>query len=352
MTDVTAEISLMGEDDADEDAPGRHRNLERICNLLQAIMHGRAAQRLLDRGIEDVDGRLVILDSWDWRMPAMEIGRKGVDRETGRSLLMPVRLDWGGNDALVQVVPVGSGRAAFRWRAKSMGWSDSGNVEVSTSSVHRMSVTGATLSGGAGSRAIRRELETLSTAGSDALWQFILGLEQFVASTVWKAHSAVSHEISGLTGKVQNVLHETGVEQVVNKMMFGTSTDVIDGGDGDGDLKSADGSASVMRMVELCLRPDCFTRVDPMKYMHRHLRRDAEDEVRKLIGDPRIGAKIRRIAAGMRGASLEQIVEQYRVEYPGDRLSLKRAEAALSVRSDPMAGTVLLDQDTNGRALV
>lgn len=353
MTNSTVAWDLVEEDEGEEvhNTPGRHANLERICGLLEAILHGRAAERLLESNLEPGKHKLLVFPAWDWRKPAMEIGRKAVDRATGQTLLMPVRLDWGGNDSLVQIVAPDASDEVFHWRAQSMGWSDAGTANVSDfQSWSRIAENGTTLVSGPESLSenvrsavstrgdTEAALRSLSIAGSDAMWQLVLGLEQYVGKTVRIAHAAVSHDIGRLTGNVQDVLHETGVEQVVNKMMFGAPED--------GQAESA----SVMRMVELCLRPNCFTKVDPLRYMHIHLRRDAEDEIRKSIGDPRIGSKIRRLAVTMPGASLDQLVEEYRREYPADKLSMKRAEAALSVNSDPMARSVLLDADTNRRS--
>ncbi|XKH58611.1 hypothetical protein LG293_16295 (plasmid) [Citricoccus nitrophenolicus] len=353
MTNSTVEWELLeGEETEDlQDTPGRHANLERVCGLLEAILHGRAAERLLESGIGPGMHRMLVFPAWDWRKPAMEIGRKAVDRATGQTLLMPVRLDWGGNDNLVRLVKHDGVSDAANWHAQSMGWSDTGSVNVSDfQSWSRTSKNGSTLINGPESlsESVRSAVTTradteaalrsLSIAGSDAMWQLVLGLEQFVGSTVRKAHAAVSHDISRLTGKVQPVLHETGVEQVVNKMMFGAPED--------GQTESA----PVMRMVELCLRPNCFAKVDPLRYLHINLRRDAEEEIRKSIGDPRIGSKIRRLAVTMKGASLGQLVEEYRREYPADKLSLRRAQAALSVNSDPMARSVMLDPETNRRS--
>lgn len=328
------------------DAGTRHLRLEAICQNLQAVMVGRTAQGLLEAGLPESAVRLVVLPAWDWRLPAMEIGRKGREHRTGKALLMPVRLDWGGNQALVRLEAIDAPTELYAWAATSMGYHDRGTMALTGTARHAHGVTN--VHGGAvsiqpsmvkltGTRGgTERILRDLARAGQEAMWQLLLSLEPFVTATVRKAHSAVCHEIGALTGFVQDVLHETGIEQVVNGMMFGASDEA--------------GSGSVQRMIELCLRPDCFARVDPMMFMHSHIRRDAEQEVRKLIGDPRIGGKIRRVAAEMPRATVEEIVAEYRNQYPNDRLSVARAEAALSVRPDPMARTVLLDPQTNRRA--
>lgn len=309
--------------------PTAHAELEVLCDQLQSVLWGRAADTILEAGVPQGSARITTLSAWDWRLPAMDIGRKGVNRTTGEQLLMPVRLDWGGNDALIRVDPAGSEAYPLRWQARSMGWSDTGLAAAELDegslahlyaiSTHDQSSTIAAL-------------QRISQAGRDSMWRFLTGLEPFVTATVRKAHAAVRHEIAGTTGRIQDVLPETGLEQVVNTMLLGAE---------DEDASNS----SAMRLLNLCLRPECFVKVDPLMYLRQHIRRDAEEQIRRAIGDPRIGPKIRRLASSMPGSSIEEMVEEYRLAFPKDRLSLNRAEAALSVRPDPMAGAAPLDID-------
>lgn len=253
---------------------------------------------------------------------------------------MPVRLDWGGNEALVRIEDPADPPDVYRWTARSMGWNDSGSIQLHQGADSSLELLTGILDLSTGSttgigRATVDQLRELSRAGHQSKWQLLFSLEPFITSTVRKAHSAVSHEIGELTGRVRAVLHETGIEHVVNTMMLGEPVE--------GTVRGA----SVPRLLEQCLEPDRFARVDPLMFLRRNLRRDAEEHVRRAIGDPRIGPKIRRIAAAMPGATVDEVVEAYRREHPQDRLSTARAEAALSVGSDPMARSVLLDPETN-----
>lgn len=353
-----AQVLRAGAPHGGESTPRRHPTLDSLCSHLESILWGRAAERLLsiDGAVPavaagEVGSRtLVLLPAWDWRLPAMKIGRKGRDHESGETLLMPVRLDWGGNDALVQLVRHEGPARPFRWTAQSMGWSDTGEWadagELSSHISHqaekpsRVTSLNAIVSdenySAPGIQCFTAQsLHDLVRAGRQSQWQLLFSLEPFVTATVHKAHAAVSHEIGALTGRVQTVLHETGIEQVVNVMMVGdTAVDSTEG-------------ASVSRLLEHCLRPDRFAKVDPLMYLSRNLRRDAEDHIRRAIGDPRIGPKVRRVAAQMPGATLEEIVAAYRLEHPQDKLSTSRAQAALNVGSDPMARSVLIDPETN-----
>lgn len=324
--------------------PQRHAALEALCAQLESILWGRAAEALREAGWPAGEWDVVLLPAWDWRLPAMEVGRKGLDHESGEALLMPVRLDWGGNDALLRLADPAGPPPSYRWTAHSMGWDDTGELQPdsSRSAPHQWIrdgiVTGGNNSAPGISRCAVEDLDELVRAGRRSQWQLLFSLEPFVTSTVRKAHSAVSHEIGEMTGRFQSVLHETGIEQIVNILMVGEPT----AGEAD--------TPSVPRLLEQCLRHDRFAKVDPLMFLRRNLRRDAEDQVRRAIGDPRIGPKVRRVARQMPGASLERIVAAYRLEHPQDKLSTARAEAALQVGSDPMARSVALDPETNRSA--
>lgn len=321
--------------------PQRHAVLEVLCGRLESILWGRAAGALREAGVPPGAWEVVLLPAWDWRLPAMEIGRKGLEHGSGEQLLMPVRLDWGGNDALVRLVDPAAPSPTYRWTAHSMGWDDNGEIPSrrSRSGTRQGVRDGIVATGNNSAPGTRRrtlaDLDELVRAGRQAQWQLLFSLEPFVTSTVRKAHSAVSHEIGEMTGRFQPVLHDTGIEQIVNVLMVGEpSAGVVD-------------TPSVPRLLEQCLRHDRFTKVDPLMFLRRNLRRDAEDQVRRAIGDPRIGPKVRRVARQMPGSTVEEIVAAYRREHPQDKLSTARAEAALQVGSDPMARTVALDPETN-----
>ena len=72
--------------------------------------------------------------------------------------------------------------------------------------------------------------------------------------------------------------------------------------------------------------------MDPLRYIAVTLRRDAEQEIRRRIGDPRIGPKIRALHRQHPGISLPDLVDRYRELHPQDRLSVRRAAAALETR--------------------
>jgi hypothetical protein len=181
-------------------------------------------------------------------------------------------------------------------------------------------------------------LNALVKSGESARWEMLQELEPKLKSFAHQAHSAVSYEIGLSTGVVEPMLDELGLEQIVDAMMYG---ELQDEDDETGEREKGKPSA-MFRLIELCLEPDCFLKVDPLKYMTKHMRRDAETQIRRRLGDPHIGPKIREIARRHPRAEITDIVEAYREVYPKDRLSLPRARAALSVSPSASARSTLL----------
>src|SRR5699024_9606795 len=133
---------------------------------------------------------------------------------------------------------------------------------------------------------------------------------------------------NGVVGQPTAALDDITLERIRTEVVYGT-----------------DGPSSpIQRLVERCTRPGTFARVDPEKYVISSVRTDARAAVRKALGDPHVGSKVRRLATEMPEADLEDLVAAYRQRYPADRLSTTRAEAALSVAPDANAVTVPLHE--------
>lgn len=323
----------------DADAVSRHPNLDILCERLQAVMHGRAAQELLNspESIPDSAG-IAVLPAWTWLRPLISVGRKDKAFGTGQGLLMPVRNDW----AAPMVLLVSNESIPVTYRARGMGHTIAGQSKVvlraGAAPVARAagvpSMTSMIFAGPAPKSQILRSLGELVAAGDKARWEVLQGLEPKLRKELYKAHAHISHEISETTGAFQPMLDEIGIEEVHDYLMFGDSKK----------------PGSVFRLIELCLAPDCFLRVDPLMYMSKHLRRDAEAQIRRRIGDPHIGPKIREIARRLPDGNrdLARIITEYRKVYPNDRLSINRAEAAMTVSPDAMARITVLSPETMG----
>lgn len=320
----------------------RHPGAEKVCNQLQAIMIGRAANDILSKGVPHDATGLVELPAWDWRVSLIEVGRKGRTLGGGSSLLLPVRRDFGEQPLLL--VANGS-TAILPYTVTGMGHDDAGHVTVASAPGARPFAAPETLQstvrvGTADIEQITRQLEKLRDAGVAARWQYIMDVEPHVRKLVLRAHSHVSQEIGRTTGIVAPLLDEVGIDQAVDAMSYGLGASDLQS---DGRSARVAGADSVSRLIELSLRPGCFRKVDPLKFMSTHLRRDAETRIRAMIGDPHIGPKVRRVAMMNSSTALEDIVREYRKVYPGDKLSLDRAEEAMSAAADVAARTVPLD---------
>ena len=308
-------------------APGfgsgdRHGWLDALCEHLQAAIWAAAAADLLtDRAHWPTRAAVLALPCWRWAEPAADVGRKARAADGG-TLLLPVRIHWQPGPLLL--VPRGQPvRAA--WRAAGLGL-DGDGAAVLACTPH----PGARLDPGTGlpeqvtGRAVSRaaiaeELAGFAAAGRPARWDLLAMLEPYVRSAVTRAHSRVAIEVAGPgSGSSRpSVLDDTDLDAVVDMLLLGGDT----GGPG-----------PVARLLDRCLRPDTFRRVDPLRYIAVTLRRDAEQEIRRRIGDPRIGPKIRALHRQHPALPLPDLVARYREQHPRDRLSMGRAVAALETR--------------------
>lgn len=319
------------------EACDRHPNLDILCERLQAIMHGRAAEELLAHreSIPEYAG-VAALPAWTWLRPLINVGRKGKAFGTGESLLMPIRNDW--DSPLVVLVSEES--IPVTYRSRGMGHAMAGQSRVVVRPGSRPvamvqevpSLASMVFVGTAPRPMVIRSLQAMAEAGKQALWEVLQSIEPKLRKELYKAHAHVSHEIAETTGAFQPMLDEISIDEIQDLMMFGEDTK----------------PGSVFRLIELCLAPECFLRVDPLKYMTKHLRRDAETQIRRKIGDPHIGPKIREIARSLPDGNrdLARIVAEYRKVYPKDRLSINRAEAAMTVSPDAMARATVLMPET------
>lgn len=324
-----------------ESASRRHPTLEVLCGRLEAILTGRAAAELLaNPAAIPARAGLIILPTWSWLRPLIDVGRKDKEYGTGEGLLMPVRNEWTPGP----VALVGEESRSVSYRTIGMGHKAAGQSRL----VRRVgeddvvapeevpSLSSPVFVGAAPRRAVIASLEALVAAGDRARWEIINELEPRVMQTIRKAHSAVSHEVGISSGTVQPMLDEIGLEEVLASMMYGEKES----------LGEKERPGSIFRLIELCLSPKSFINVDPLKYIGKHVRRDAETQIRRKLGDPHIGPKIREIARRCQGADISVVVAEYRKVYPKDRLSLSRAQAALSVSPDAMARSTLLEAET------
>lgn len=334
-------MSAMAIDYPDTETPAnRHPTLQILCARLERIIVGHAAEALLENRADlPAFGGVAVLPSWTWLRPLIDLGRKDKEYGTGAGLLMPVRTEWSEGPVMV----VGSESMTVNSRTVGMGHAYAGQGRLIARAGNPLtaapgeapSLAEPLYTGFGPERMIAAALKRLVLDGESARWEIIRELEPRVLQTIHKAHSAVSHEIGLSTGIIQPMLDETGLEEVLSVMMFGYI-----------DERGDERPGSVFRLLSLCESPTTFVKVDPLRYISKHLRRDAESAIRKKLGDPHIGPKIREIARRFPNTDISVVVAQYRKVYPKDRLSTNRAQEALSVAPDVMAQSVMLSAES------
>ena len=126
---------------------------------------------------------------------------------------------------------------------------------------------------------------------------------------------------------------EVTFEQIVDRMTLGYE-----------DEKGVQREGSAVRLLQLCLEPDAFLRVDPLRRINAHLERDCKVEIRQAIGDTRLGPKIRAVARELNTSDDLAIVAACRERYPGDFIALDRVVQAMSVRPETIPTWVSLEE--------
>ena len=295
----------------------RHGWLDELCGHLQAaIWAADAAGLLADRSGWPVRGAVVTLPCWRWAVPAADVGRKARAADGG-TLLLPARVAW--QPGAVALVPRGR-PVAVSWRAAGLGLDERGGALLACTphpGVRQDPGTGLPdrVTAAAASRTrMAHDLARVVAAGRAARWDLLQLLEPYVRAAVIRGHARVAAEVAGgTTSSRPVVLDDTDLEVVIDALLLG----------------EGERPGPVARMLDRCLRPDTFARVDPLRYIAVTLRRDAEQEIRRRIGDPRIGRKIRALHRLHPGISLPDLVERYRALHPRDDLSFQRAAKAL-----------------------
>jgi len=308
--------------------PARHPWAARCCDLLEQVIVGRAAETLVGAGAPPGRARSAVIRSsvWIWRDPLLDVGRKASGPD-GTRLLLPIRVSWDGEAVRL----VGPGRYELAWSARGMGYDLSGSetVEAVTGPVPPGPglVAGGTgpVTVGVGVRGrIGAELSRLAGAGVAARWELIGMFEPLLVRALNRAHTRVAAELRPNGGRVLSMLE---IEALRDRMLLGEDDD----------------AGHVGRLLERCLAPRAFEAVDPLRYVARDLARTAEEAVRRMVGDPKIGSKIRRVHAELGVDDIPALIAAYTRRYPGDRLGRSRAQEAIRLLSSPPAVEVPLD---------
>ncbi len=328
----------------------RHPTLAVLCEDLHHMITGRVAQDLLADHLPGGRTGIFVAPSWAWLHPRIRVGRKARDLRGG-TLLLPVRLTF--DPAPIHLIPAGGSETA-RWVLGGMGHYGTGTVLLSCgqrpsgtlpTGIHGRCPdlgTAGDPSTGAGPAAagsldeiqmltsrgaVKTELERLVERAARSRWNLLQYLEPHATRSLHSAHASVSREIAGDSTHAVPLLDETKLQTLKDHMVLGDD----------------DHPGTVAPLLDRCLKPETFLKVDPLRYLAVSMRRDAEAVIRKAIGDPHIGRKVRAVARETGLRDLDTIIAAYRERHPSDFLSVDRAEAALSVGSDAMAAWGRID---------
>lgn len=303
----------------------KHAWMDVWCARTERVLHGRAAAGV-DAG--DSDAAVVILPQWLWRVPAIDVGRKGRDAG-GHPVRLPIRIDW---PSALLVMQRGTSET-LPWRATGMGHDLSGQVTVTvadSATVQRHAETHVS-PGRDGSIptavtavpmspvAVAETLSSCVDDGNLAWWELLDGLEPLARAKLSRAHTALSIDVSGSVD-APALLDPVSMDSLVDAMVLG----------------SQEQDAPLARILERAMTPGTLVRVDPAKYISESLRRDAYASVRQRVGDPHVGSKVRRLARELGTSDPEVLARGFQRRYPNqDGVGSKRITAALSVAAAP-----------------
>jgi len=307
----------------------RHPWNSQFCELIGTAMSGRAAAELKPqlRSSRSCMG-IAVLPTWAWVVPRTPMGKKGFDRASGEPLSFPVRIDWPQSVIIVKR----SETVKVDWTADGLGTRLSGSIHVSASvdtydnwesgryrhPDQPTDLDVPLLSYGM----VMSRLSRLIEQGTQAQWEVINHLRTYVEALAAKARRSVTSELCGETENpfVPQVLDDIGLESVVDSLVYG---------------RPGGPQSRVSSLVERCMQQGTFKKVDPLKYVSITLRRDAEEEVRRAIGDPHIGPKVRSLFSTGRHSTYEEFVADYNRAYPSDDLGPLRTASAIGARLFP-----------------
>lgn len=340
MTAVAAHLTLPGQ---------RHGWLAEVATLVDDIVIGRAAERMLaDDDLSGATG-LARLPVWCFGYAKIAMGRKDQADLQGPDgpgrLRMPLRLDWQPGPLILLT---GTAPPTASWTMHSLGHHGTGAVDIypvapgarppvgaysvcaSRAMAHSDGVPApAAYVQSVSAMTVKRQLNAFVEAGTQARWALVQILEPQVKQAVIRASSMLARDLD-----VHSVLDAQAQGEVVDKIVYGKQGT----------------PSSVWRLIDRLTAPLTFNGVDPSMYIRTDINRVAREAVRRQVGDPKLGTRVREVFRAHQPTSMEQFLAIYRAKYPEDRLAESRALAALSAGADVMARAVVLaDYDFDQR---
>lgn len=159
--------------------------------------------------------------------------------------------------------------------------------------------------------------------GAAARFELVNALEHHVCDLLEASNRLVARELEGRLGDEtegwaptlnHGVADDVALEALATNLLWGADTQA---------------DSIVLRMVDRA----ALTHINnqPLgSWFDTNLRARAEEAVRRHIGDPHIGRKIRRFAREQDPASIDELIEMYRRAHPRESVGRDRVIAALS----------------------
>lgn len=262
----------------------RHGWLAIWCPLIARIGRGQAAAELLT-DIADLPerGMVVTPQMWMWEQTT-GVGRKGRSRDGGL-LRTPVRVKWATNSLAF----ITDHQVTVPWTAtltKDEAWEGACTFTPSSAGfggdevLHRPAdtVEQPLLA----TRQIEALLRSYAEDGIVARWEAMEILQPMVERAVVSANTYLSHDVALISGTYRSLLDDITMETLRDEIMFGIA-------------ESAQPSV-VAKILDRSLEEERFDKVEPLRHLRLELRRAAQDCVRRTVGDPHIGSRIRALA--------------------------------------------------------
>jgi len=320
---------------SDPDPAHRHGWNEKLCQRLERMAWGRALATY-DRPRSR--SGVVVLPVFAWDTPAASVGRKSRSRSGGK-LALPIRVRWFIHQpkskshtpsAAEAMILSPDDSLTLKWEATGAGHRRSGitHVRASTRVLEGTFTFNATEPLVPSEVCVpvlsrvraRSRMQEVIEDGRKAQWEALTSIEEHLSWAFERAHAAVRYELLGDDNPAG--LDTETKESIKDSLMFGSVTDQRP--------NRVKPESFAFRLLDRCLEVGTFTKVDPQKYVITTLVSGSETAIRRHIGDPHIGRKIRRLREERTWSSGDELVEAYRQRYPQDCLGLDRAEAALT----------------------
>jgi hypothetical protein len=309
-----------GSEASSGDASHTHARSLELAQLIEQIAQGRQAEALLPPDDRTALGQVAVWPLFVLREPAINIGRKA---KSGN--LHPIRIDHGGR-ALVESVTDGLdpsdlstvGGLARPWSATRI------QPAIGLGVVEDVRLHAQVLSASRSTKATQVLLD-LMERGQAALWELRQQMEVVVAKYIAEANSSLQQELMDLhqVDRTPRPMDEVMADQVQMTLLYGRT-----------DSKGIERAGSLDRIItKLLVDPQALAKVDLIMLITRTLRRDAWQEVRSLLGDPRVGSRVRKIAIELRTRDVRRVHAAYIERHPSDSaISLQRIAQALCLQ--------------------